>query len=58
MPIIILPHGEIQRLAKDYGKSLPTVRKALRGETKSKIADMLRKAALERGGVQYSEMRK
>lgn len=51
MEIIKLEHGEISRLAKVFKVSLPTVRKALRGETGSGLAKVLRAAALERGGV-------
>jgi len=46
-----MEHGEITRLAEKFKVSLPTVRDALRFKTKSPKANMLRKAALENGGV-------
>ena len=56
MTLIILPHGQIKKLALDFSKSLPTVRKALRGESRSEISDRIRKAALERGGKLFMEL--
>ena len=46
-----MEHGEITRLAEKFNVSLPTVRDALRFKSQSHKAGMLRKAALENGGV-------
>ena len=46
-----MEHGEITRLAKKFNVSLPTIRDALRFKTQSHRANMLRKVALENGGV-------
>jgi hypothetical protein len=51
MARILMEHGEIKKLAEKFSVSLPTVRDALRFKTKSTKANMLRKAALENGGV-------
>ncbi len=51
--LIKLGHGEVNKLAKDFKVSLPTVRKALQGKSGTSVAMMLRKAALERGGILY-----
>lgn len=47
---IIMPLGERQKLARDFGVSLPTVRSALNGITGSKLAERIREEALRRGG--------
>ena len=48
---ILMKRGERKRLMEDFNVSKPTVIAALRGESDTKLANMLRKAALERGGV-------
>lgn len=55
MDIIIMPPGGVKKLAKDFKISRQTIHKALRGISDSDKARMLRKAALERGGRQFSE---
>lgn len=45
-PIIILPHGNRGRLAKELGVSMETVRKALKYITDSEEAIKIRKEAL------------
>lgn len=54
MALIKLQHGKQSKLAQDFGVSLVTVRAALRGKTKSDLANMLRKAAIERGAQVYT----
>lgn len=53
MEIIIVNHGEKQELMKIFNVSYNTVRKALKGQTVSKLAFQIRKTAIERGGVIY-----
>ena len=59
---VIVNHGEVNALAEMFDVSLPTVRKALRGQQalrgKSSIAlsQNIREAALERGGVRVREV--
>ncbi|MBR4936151.1 MAG: hypothetical protein IKZ20_03155 [Bacteroidaceae bacterium] len=48
---VIVEYGERRMLAKIFKTSLPTVRAALRGETKTPLAQRIRMAAIERGGV-------
>lgn len=48
--VILLPHGERTRLARDFKVSIRTVYTALEFKSDSPTARMLRKAALERGG--------
>lgn len=50
---IIMPNGEQTRLAKDFKVSRKTVWEALTGRKDTDLARMLRKAAIERGGVEY-----
>lgn len=50
---IIMPLGERQLLARDFGVSLPTVRSALNGITRSELATQIRAEALRRGGEIY-----
>lgn len=47
---IMLPQGSRLALARELKVSTVTVWKALTGQTKSAKANMIRKAALERGG--------
>lgn len=49
--VILMPHGGVKKLAKDTGLSEPTVRWALRGAVESNNATLIRKRALEFGGV-------
>lgn len=51
MAEILMRHGGRRELAKKFKVSEVTVRDALKFKTRSKVANMLRKAALEMGGV-------
>ncbi len=51
-----MPLGERQKLARDFGVSLPTVRSALNGITRSALADEIRQEALRRGGEIYQKV--
>lgn len=53
---IITPLGERQRLARDFGVSLPTVRSALNGITRSILAQQIRDEAIRRGGTIYQKV--
>lgn len=46
-----MKHGGRRELAEKFKVSEVTVRDALKFKTRSKVANMLRKAALEMGGV-------
>lgn len=48
---ILMDYGAKRELAEKFGVSEVTVRDALKFKTKSNTANMLRKAALEMGGV-------
>nr|DAU53065.1 MAG TPA: Lactose operon repressor-repressor, allosteric, tetramer, DNA-binding, Repressor [Caudoviricetes sp.] len=50
MAEILMKYGARRELAKKFGVSEVTVRDALKFRTKSKVANMVRKAALEMGG--------
>lgn len=54
---IITDYGEICEIARIFKKSLPTIRKALRGETQVLDYAKIRKCAIERGGVEMSEVK-
>ena len=54
---ILTKHGERGYLAKLFGVSEVTVRSALKGRTKSPLAERIRKAAKERGGVEAADTR-
>lgn len=56
MNTIKVPHGCRNQLAKIFGVSLPTVRKALKGKTDNDLARKIRKAALENKGREQVEM--
>lgn len=56
--VIITKYGEINEIARIFKKSLPTVRKALRGDESVKGYTKIRKCAIERGGIEMSEVRK
>jgi hypothetical protein len=49
---ILTGFGEKGRLAKIFKTSYVTVRAALRGKTHSELAEKIRKAAIERGGIE------
>lgn len=51
MAEILMMHGDRRKLAEKFGVSEVTVRDALKFRTRSNAANMLRKAALEMGGV-------
>lgn len=51
---ILTRFGEINRIAAIMGVSRPTVRSALSDKTSSDLAKRIRKAALERGGVEVN----
>lgn len=51
MTKIVVPHGVRGKLASDFKVSIVTVRSALNGITKSQLANSIRKAAIERGGM-------
>ena len=51
MAKILMDYGAKRELAEKFGVSEVTVRDALKFKTKSNIANMLRKAALEMGGA-------
>lgn len=51
MAEILMQFGERTKLARKFGVSQFTLRRALKFRTKSRLANMLRKAALESGGV-------
>lgn len=53
---IIMALGERQKLARDFGVSLPTVRSALNGITHSTLAEQIREEALRRGGAIYQKV--
>lgn len=48
---IIMPHGGMQRLVKSTGNAESTCRNALRGVSETDLAMLIRKRALELGGV-------
>ena len=55
---IMLPHGKRNELATDFGVSRTTLWKALTGQSDTPVAKKLRKAAIERGGVEFDPDRK
>lgn len=55
MKRIIVPHGENLKLAQDFKVSIVSVRSALRFKTNSRLAIMIRRAAIERGGKELSD---
>lgn len=57
MSEILTKHGERGYLAKLFNVSLVTVRSALKGHTKSVLAERIRKAAKERGGMEVVDTR-
>lgn len=57
MSEILTKHGERGALAKLFNVSEVTVRSALKGRTNSPLAQRIRKAAKERGGVEVLDTR-
>lgn len=51
-----MPLGGRKQLALEFGVSLPTVRAALNGITKSELAERIRTRALECGGEIYQKV--
>ena len=51
MTEILMMHGDRRKLAEKFSVSEVTVRDALKFRTRSNKANMIRKAALEMGGV-------
>lgn len=51
---ILVDKGEKLALKRLFNTSYPTVRKALCGESNSKLSYQIRKAALERGGLEVN----
>lgn len=47
---IIVPYGAIRKIAKEVGRSANCVSLALKGATKSDIAENIRKVAKKYGG--------
>ena len=52
---ILVANGEKRQLMEIFNKSHVTVRRALNGETDTKLARKIRKAAIERGGVEQPQ---
>ena len=57
MSEILTKHGERGYLAKLFGVSLVTVRSALKGHTKSPLAQRIREEAKARGGMEVVDTR-
>ena len=53
MNLIQMPYGGVSKLSKIFGVSMKTVKKALRGVTKTDLALKIRQAALLNGGKEY-----
>lgn len=51
MAEILMMHGDRRKLAEKFSVSEVTVRDALKFRTRSNVANMIRKAAFEMGGV-------
>jgi hypothetical protein len=49
---ILTKHGERKELASLFQVSQPTIRAALNGESITELALKIRKAAIERGGIE------
>lgn len=55
----MLPHGELVKLAAEFGVSRQCVWRALKGEQRATpLLRVLRKAAIERGGMEYDPGRR
>lgn len=57
MAKIILPHGDIKKMAKELGYSERTIRNALNGITNSNLSKLIRAKALQDGGYEYGGKR-
>jgi hypothetical protein len=57
MKKILTKHGERKELEKIFHVSQPTIRKALNGQINTALALKIRKAAIERGGVEQNNYR-
>lgn len=57
MAKILTEQGERMILGKMFGVSQPTIRRALNGTTQTDLAKRIRKAALQRGGVEKANDR-
>ncbi len=55
MKRILIPFGEAQRLGSLFHVSQPTIRRALRGKVDTDLSRKIRKAAIERGGVETNQ---
>lgn len=53
MKVIRMVYGEAKRLQVDFKTSRFIVQSALRFDTNSRIAKVLRRAAIERGGILF-----
>lgn len=53
--IIIVPRTVTGAIAKDFGYARMTVWKALKGKSDTKVARLIRAAALQRGGKYLEE---
>lgn len=58
MADVIVRYGVNKLLQEQFGVSEPTVRKALNGITKSKLADQIRKVAIEEYGGRTDKIEK
>jgi Zn-dependent peptidase ImmA (M78 family) len=56
--MIMLPQGERKKLAKEFGVTRQAVYMALNKGNNTQQAQMIRKAAIERGGVEFDPDRK
>ena len=52
---VLVAVGEKKMLMKIFDKSHVTIRRALNGKTDTPLAKKIRKAAIERGGVEQPE---
>lgn len=58
MAKILVAVGEKKQLMKIFNRSHVTVRRALNGEIDTELARKIRKAAIERGGVEQPKNKK
>lgn len=54
---IIVAHGVRGNISKAMRVSLPTIRKALRGQSKSLLSLKIRQAALNSGGIEVARVK-
>jgi len=57
MTIIQTKQGEKKELMKIFGCSHVTVRESLKGKLNSQLSSKIRKAAIERGGVELTNVK-